>query len=203
MTIQRSTRKKSGMALAVAVGCWVAAGTPATACSGPQRLNPNLGAAYLQNLALAKLAALQPPPDPEAPKEGTEPRDATAASSVSIVGLWQVNYLSGGQVVDRGYEVWHDDGTEILVDIAPPATDNVCIGVWTQTGKLNFKLTHPSWTFDINGNLTGTAMIRNTIILDSRGDKFTGTFTVDIYDNSGKLLDHLEGQLSATRIKPS
>jgi hypothetical protein len=196
MTIRRGVRMKSGTALVFAVGCWIALRAPAMACSGPQRLNPNLGAAYAQNLALAKLGSLQPPADP-----GNRQEDATASNTPGIVGLWQVNYLSGGQVVDRGYEVWHDDGTEILVDIAPPATDNVCIGVWIQTGKLNFKLTHPSWTFDINGNLTGTAMIRNVINLDSRGDKFTGTFTVDIYDNSGKLVDHLEGLLAATRIK--
>src|SRR5215475_7071732 len=43
---------------------------------------------------------------------------AGAVSSVrnppSIVGLWNVTFSSGGQVVDVAYDAWHSDGTEIL-----------------------------------------------------------------------------------------
>ena len=199
-----SMMRKSGLALTVAAGCWFAAGTPAEACSGPQRSNPNLGAAYRQNLAA--FAKLLPPsaarPVGRAGEGKAEPMDVLPPNPPTVVGLWQVSYLSGGQVVDMGYDLWHADGTEVLVDIAPPATDNVCNGVWVQTGTLNYRLTHPSWTFDMNGNLTGTAMIRNTITLDRNGDTFIGTFTVDVYDNAGKQVDHLEGELTATRIKP-
>jgi len=129
--------------------------------------------------------------------------DAQGANPLAITGLWLTSYLISGQIVDQGFEVWHDDGTEILIDTAPPATDNVCVGVWVQTAPLTYQLTHPSWTFDLNGNLTGTAMIRNVVIMERGGNKFTGTFTVDLFNNSGQQIDHLEGQLSATRIKPS
>src|SRR5215475_10994631 len=30
----------------------------------------------------------------------------------SIVGLWYVVFVSGGQVFDTGYDQWHSDGTE-------------------------------------------------------------------------------------------
>jgi len=129
--------------------------------------------------------------------------DAQGANPLAITGLWLTSYLIGGQIVDQGFELWHDDGTEILIDTAPPATDNVCVGVWVQTAPLTYQLTHPSWTFDLNGNLTGTAMIRNVVIMERGGNKFTGTFTVDLFNNSGQQIDHFEGQLSATRIKPS
>jgi hypothetical protein len=124
------------------------------------------------------------------------------AGPVSIVGLWQISFISGGQVVDAGFDAWHSDGTELLNDIPPPATGNVCIGVWTQTGKMTYKLKHPSWTFDLSGNLTGTAVIRETVTISSAGDKFNGTYTIDFYDNSGSSTGHFEGKVQASRIIP-
>src|ERR1700730_2855801 len=35
---------------------------------------------------------------------------------VSIVGLWHVLFVSGGQPFDEGFDIWHSDGTEILND---------------------------------------------------------------------------------------
>jgi hypothetical protein len=32
----------------------------------------------------------------------------------SIVGLWSVTLTAGGGTFDWGYQVWHDDGTEIM-----------------------------------------------------------------------------------------
>lgn len=188
--------KMSGLALSMVAGCMTFA-APAQACSAPQR--PAVGAAFTPKMAaVAKLGLMRPK---TAEERGPEARDVFVAGLPSIVGLWQVNYLVGGQVVDAGFEAWHEDGTEILVDTAAPATDNVCIGTYVQTGPLTFRLTHPSWTFDMDGNLTGTAMIRNTVTLDLAGNKFTGTFSVDIFDINGTHVDRLEGQLAATRIK--
>ncbi len=118
----------------------------------------------------------------------------------SIVGLWQVNFTSGGQVVDQAYEVFHSDGTEMMVDTAPPASDNVCVGVWAQVDGLEFKLNHLSWTFDDQGNLNGTATIKLDVTLDANSNLFTGTFTVDVYSLSGSVLEHLIGTVAAKRV---
>jgi hypothetical protein len=118
----------------------------------------------------------------------------------SIVGLWKITFVSGGQVVDQGFDQWNIGGTEILNDTPPPATGNVCLGVWVQTGRFTYKLKHPSWTFDNGGNLNGTVIIREQPILDPRGNTFEASFTLDVYDLSGNLLEHAAGTITGQRI---
>jgi len=130
--------------------------------------------------------------------DAEKPRAANDA--FTIVGLWNVNFISGGQSVDQGFDQWNSDGTEILNDTPPPATGNVCLGVWTKTGPSTYKLKHPSWTFDAAGNLNGTAVIRETITLGAGADSFQGPFTVDVFDLTGKNLMHLEGTITGLRI---
>jgi hypothetical protein len=123
-------------------------------------------------------------------------------SSGSIVGLWNVNFLSGGAVVDVAFDAWHSDGTEILNDYTDPIEGNVCLGVWRQTNSNTYKLKHPSWYFDNNGNLLGTVVIHETVCLSRDGNSYAGTYAYDIYDVSGNFLEELTGQIQATRIKP-
>jgi hypothetical protein len=118
----------------------------------------------------------------------------------SIVGLWNVTFVSGGQTVDQGFDQWNLGGTEILNDTPPPATGNVCLGVWAQIGQLSYKLNHPSWTFDSAGNLNGTVVIREQVVLDPRGNNFAGAFTYYVYDLNGNLLDRVNGKITGTRI---
>jgi hypothetical protein len=189
-----NTIKIANLALTVAVAGCLATGSQAKACAGPER--PSLGAAYSPNLAMARLKMMFP---------GTKAEtEVTANDSVNptIVGLWHNVYSSGGEVVDEGFETYHADGTEMLVDLSPPATDNVCSGTWIQTGAFTYKLNHPSWYFDMDGNLLGMAVIKDSVTLDRDGNSFSGTETVDIYDLDGKLVNHLEGTFKATRIKP-
>ncbi len=133
--------------------------------------------------------------------------DAIAASSApaasaSIVGLWKATFISGGQVVDVGFDVWHSDGTEILNDYTNPIEGNVCLGVWKQTGPRTYKLKHPAWLFDGTGALLGTAMIHATVTLSADGNSYAGSYTYDIYDTSGAFVEEFPGELKATRIIP-
>ena len=50
---------------------------------------------------------------------------ATSNSQASIVGLWHVFLTSGGLPFDEGYDAWHSDGTEILVDNASYPTPRI------------------------------------------------------------------------------
>jgi hypothetical protein len=45
----------------------------------------------------------------------------------SIVGLWYLQFISGGFVVDQAFDVWHSDGAEVLNDFTDPIEDNVCL----------------------------------------------------------------------------
>ena len=128
---------------------------------------------------------------------------ARSGNSVgSVQGLWQVNFISGGQVVDMAFEAFHSDGTEMLNDVTPPAEGNVCLGVYVQTDRTTYKLTHPSWSFDASGNLTGTAMISETITM-TNADKFTGSYTLNYFDNDSNPVGTYNGTFTATRILPN
>ena len=102
------------------------------------------------------------------------------------MGLWNVTFYSAGAVVDQAFDVWHSDGTEILNDFTNPIEDNVCLGVWVQTGPQTFKLKHPSWTFDTSGTLTGTAYIVETVTVGPGGNEYAGPYTVYLYDTLGR-----------------
>jgi hypothetical protein len=120
---------------------------------------------------------------------------------VSIVGLWNVTFSSGGEVVDVAFDVWHSDGTEILNDYTNPIEGNVCLGVWVQTGPRTYKLKHPSWSFDQNGNLQGTVWISEVVMLSPDGNNYSGSYKYDIYDTSNNFVEEFTGQIKATRIR--
>jgi hypothetical protein len=136
---------------------------------------------------------------------------STASSSaentqqeVSIVGLWHIFFVSAGQPFDEGFDEWHSDGTEVLNDNAPPQPANgagtICLGVYKKIAPATYKLRHPFWSFDANGNLAGSGVILETVTLDAGGDSFHGSFTFDAYDLSGNLISEVTGDLSAKRI---
>jgi len=200
----RSTIKIGGMALAAVVGLGVTLGTPALACSGPK--TAAMGSALSPKVAsLRNLGIVQPPKlggrETNRANDSTQPQVADPLNP-SIIGLWQVMDLENGQPVDLSFEIWHADGTEVLIDQTPPAEGNVCIGTWLQTGALTYKLTHPALNFDMNGNFIGTVMIREVVTLDRNANKFTGTYTVDLFDVTGVATDHFEGQLAGIRVNP-
>jgi hypothetical protein len=128
------------------------------------------------------------------------PSASTPKTSVSIVGLWKINFLAGGAIVDVAFDAWHSDGTELLNDYTDPIEGNVCLGVWQQTGSSTYKLKHPSWYFDTNGNLLGTVIIHESVTLSADGNSFGGPAIEDVYDTSGNLLEVLTAQVEATRI---
>jgi hypothetical protein len=125
------------------------------------------------------------------------------SSPFSIVGLWNLSFYYKGQVVDVAFDAWHDDGTEVLNDYTDPVEGNVCLGVWTQTGPQTYTLTHPSWYFDKNGVLQGTVVIQETVTVSADGNSLNGTYTDNVYDLNGKVLETYSGKLKATRIKPA
>ncbi len=137
-----------------------------------------------------------------APVEVPAVEGATATpTSAGIVGLWKVEFTSGGETVDVAFDAWHSDGTEILNDYTNPIEGNVCLGVWTQTGARTYKLKHPSWAFDSTGTLTGTVIIHETVTVSADGNSYKGKYAYDIYDTKGTFVTEYTGLITATRIR--
>jgi hypothetical protein len=135
--------------------------------------------------------------------------DENSGREPSIVGLWHVKFVSKGSTgipdgteVDAGYSQWHSDGTEILNSGAqPPDTSNFCLGVWEQVGHREYELNHYAVSWDASANkLVGPAHIRENVTLEPEGKKFSGTFTIDQYDEKLNVLAHVTGEITGTRI---
>jgi hypothetical protein len=146
----------------------------------------------------------------DSPKLQAAPSGAAAANwdwndNPSIVGLWRVTFLfgDGPDIYDQGFEQWHSDGTELMVDNGvPPILGNVCIGVWKQVAPRTFKLRHTTWNWDTDGHLTGTFVLIMTVKLDRHGNTFAGSYVADSYDLAGNIIPamHVEGVSKAVRI---
>lgn len=103
------------------------------------------------------------------------------------VGLWSSNVLLGGQGIFQAFESFTSDGLEFLNDNGAPQAGNVCFGIWKSTGKNTYQVYHPSWSYDANGNVTGTVIIREQITIDPSGNTFSGTVVVQTFDLNGKI----------------
>ena len=155
----------------------------------------------------SKLAAL--PAAEQAASEQVESRAITAMArpedtplfALSGVGLWAVNVTLSGQVIYQAFESFTIDGLEFLNDNGSPLEGNVCFGAWTASSRNTIKVYHPSWSYDMNGNLIGTVVIKEQISLDPGGNSFKGTVVVDSYDLNGKVSGpELQAQVSGKRI---
>lgn len=131
----------------------------------------------------------------------------------SMVGLWHISFIAEGNtgaglppdgaVVDSGLTEWHSDGTEETLDSRPPATGDVCLGVWKQMGARHYMLNHFGIGFDPSTDPNtplGYAHIPQDIVLSRDGMTFTGSFVIDQYDATGNLLVEIKGKLAGTRI---
>jgi len=129
------------------------------------------------------------------------------AAEEPIVGFWKVTFtaegneaIPDGTVIDSAYAQWHSDGTEIMNSSRPPATQSFCLGVWKRFGGRRYELNHFAISFDPNGNLIGPANIREAVTLEEGKDRFSGSFTIDQFDQAGNTLAHLTGVLEGKRI---
>jgi len=130
----------------------------------------------------------------------------------TMVGLWHELFIAEGNgpglppdgtQVDNALSEWHSDGTEATLDSRPPATGDVCMGVWREAGERHYVLNHFGIAFDptVDPNTPqGFANIRQEITLSRDGQTFTGWFTIDQYDAKGNLLVEIKGNLVGTRI---
>jgi hypothetical protein len=141
----------------------------------------------------------------------TETASDASLTTASIVGMWKIQLLSKGNVghspsipdgalLDFGFTQWHSDGTEIQNSAGVPG-GGFCLGTWVQTGFLGFELNHFPIAFNpTSGKVANYINLREQVTLAPDGSFYTGTFTEDIYDPTGKQVDQLVGTISGNRI---
>jgi hypothetical protein len=142
--------------------------------------------------------------------QSADEQDFRDGRGASIVGFWHQQLISegskgiqDGSVVDDDLAQWHSDNTEIQnTKSRTPSSANFCLGVWEQTGPRKFKLNHFPQAFDPTGTIyVGTAQLQEEITVSSDGTCYSGTFTLDQYDSTGKIvLAHVQGRVTGTRI---
>ena len=88
----------------------------------------------------------------------------------SIVGLWHVQFIVGGQTIQEAYQIWNAGGTEVHNPNVDPRGGTVCLGAWKKTGRRTYKLAHRVWSYDINGNFLGTLHLSETLRLGNHGN---------------------------------
>jgi hypothetical protein len=106
---------------------WVPVATAACGSSA-QRLPPSVS------------SALQlPPPLQEPASDGVAAEEPDHRRGPLMTGLWKTVFVSGGAVVNLGFNTWHSDGTEWSLDGSFPQTaGNVCPGVWERVGHRTY-----------------------------------------------------------------
>ena len=85
-----------------------------------------------------------------------------------------------------------------------PVTGIFCRGVWKQTGRRTFSLSHWALTWQADGmTFIGPANITEVVTILGVGDSYKGTFQITQYDQTGKTpLGGPSGVVVGTRIKP-
>jgi hypothetical protein len=121
----------------------------------------------------------------------------------SIVGLWHTAYTTGsGAPFGASLKEWHSDGTEVENVDHSAVIGNVCFGVWKQVDSRTVRLHHTGWTFDGNGNPTGSFTIDETDTIGPNGMSYSGTFDFKVFDTNGDYIPGTEttGTIAASRI---
>jgi hypothetical protein len=122
---------------------------------------------------------------------GASVEGQSGESRSGIVGMWIVTFYVGTttQMYDAGLEQFYGDGNEMTNSrLFSPTVGNICFGAWEASGPSTFKYKHIGWTFDTNGNFTGTFRLSATIKVNSQANTFTGTYSADILDPAGNVI---------------
>jgi hypothetical protein len=123
-----------------------------------------------------------------------------------IVGFWYIKLTADGNVpsppdgtvIDWGLQQWHSDGTEILNSGSGPK--RFCLGVWAKGAKpFTYVLNHFPLDY-ADGTTLNVINLREEVTLGKDRATMTGTFTFDVYDTGGSLLQHVAGTVAGRRI---
>lgn len=136
----------------------------------------------------------------------SEANGRSAATPDPIVGFWSITLTAEGNEagppdgtqIDWGLQQWHSDGTEILNSGSGPK--RFCLGVWVKgPGRTGYELNHFPLDYP-DATTLHPINLREHVTLSRNHERMTGTFTFDVYDASGKPLQHIAGKVDGHRI---
>ena len=151
--------------------------------------------------SLAAMASGKPFVSSAVAKQLTAASITNRPANSSIVGMWYVQFLVGGQPIQEAFQNWNLGGTEVHNPNVDPRTSAICLGTWVKTPSGAIKLAHRVWSYDTDGNFQGTFHLSETIYLNHNGNAQTGGFTLDIYDASGNFVTEITGDVTGQRIQ--
>ena len=118
-----------------------------------------------------------------------------------IVGLWKISFVDKDKdYTDTGYAAWHSDFTEFQNSEKAPSSGAVCQGVWEKTGRRTYRLNHYALGYQDNVTLSNIVRIREEVVVEESGKRFTGLFITDVYDKNHNLLVEFKGPITGKRI---
>ena len=122
----------------------------------------------------------------------------------SLVGTWQVAVTPNGAPSFRAYNQFNADGTSIEFDNAnPPGQQTIAVGPWKSTGERQYQMFEVNQLFDPSGNYQGELHVSARITLDSGGNTFDSSFTVQVFDNHDNLIVQAKGTAKGKRLSVS
>jgi hypothetical protein len=151
----------------------------------------------LSALAAAAVLAHNQSPTVQAGSTAAQPISA----KTSIVGMWHIQFVVGDHTIQEAYQIWNVGGTEVHNPNVDPRTGSVCLGVWRHAAHGTYKLAHRVWSYDTEGNFTGTIHLSETLNLGDGGKTHNGSFALDFYDPTGAFQFEVAGDVKGERIK--
>ena len=118
-----------------------------------------------------------------------------------IVGLWKISFVDKDKdYTDTGYAAWHSDFTEFQNSEKAPSTGAVCQGVWEKSGRRTYRLNHYALGYTDGVTLSNIVRIREEVVVNESGNKFSGVFITDVYDTNHNLLVEFKGPITGKRV---
>jgi hypothetical protein len=153
--------------------------------------------------ATGTVPAIKLPPLPHMADDFRSPFEP---ATPPIVGLWHVIYTNSADqsTFNDTFDTWHIDGTEFESAFLAPASGNICVGVWKESGERSVVLHHVGWLFAPN---TPTATATNSFTIDAEitvapdRKSYSGHFTFKVWNLDGTSTPaEVTGTIAATRI---
>jgi len=130
---------------------------------------------------------------------------AVGSSAPSLEGSWSVVVGPGSPTEFRALLTYAAGGGLMATAPVVPAPFHASTvhGTWERTGGHQFTYTFLSLLYNPTGHFVGTLKVRETLTLDTDGDQYDGTSSIEVFDPFGNVIPALSscgGLAHGTRI---
>jgi len=116
-----------------------------------------------------------------------------------LLGSWNVEAATPGQGTFPALLTFSADGS-VIADESPNPFESSGHGNWDGREHGEIAYTFVALFGGQDGKNTGKLKVIGTLQFDARRDRWTGPFTIDVFDASGQVIFTDRGTFSLTRI---